>query len=242
MVILVIRGKWKCMNLIPKSTNIMAHAKDFKFLKRAQAALERDNLPVAVEHFEACQRTAKICFNLGVLGLWMKRPFNETLGHFTEALQRDKYFSLAAFYLGFLQGSVGAFEASLVGFRNCTQSINYTAVGMPFVLDREDVLYNLAALQKHPMTDPSLLDSLSIGSIGNLLLEEFQQKTNNSLKVPPFSHRKMIFNLLPKIGVEPVRLKGPEHVGFVPGETEYLCGFPDARNRQLKMNLLKRFE
>ena len=109
---------------------------------------------------------------------------------------------------------------------------------MPFQLDREDVLFNLVSLQQQSTPNPMDLNNLSINSISCLLLNQFNEISGVQMRVPPFYDRRMIFNLLSEIEPEPFELKGPEHVSFVEGEIDYLSGFPDARNRQIKLNLL----
>ena len=136
-----------------------------------------------------------------------------------------------------LEKNCERFEDCLKGFRNC-KFINYTAIGMPFQLDREDVLFNLVSLQQQSTPNPMDLNNLSINSISCLLLNQFNEISGVQMRVPPFYDRRMIFNLLSEIEPEPFELKGPEHVSFVEGEIDYLSGFPDARNRQIKLNLL----
>ena len=218
----------------------MAHAQDYWTLKKAYTAIDSDNLPLAFDHFLSCKRTAKISFNLAVLSLWLNHPKHEVTGHLLDALDRDPYLAIAAFYLGCLDSSIDAFRQSLRGFRNCCTFIDYTAVGLPFRLEREDVLYNLVSLQPTP-SDPSDLRLLSIQSISSLLLNQLDDNAANivQLKMLPWNERKMIFRLLPAIEPEPLELKGPEHVSLIEGETEYFSAFPDAHHRQIKLKHLE---
>lgn len=220
----------------------MAFAADYWKLKKAQTAHEKDNLTNAFQLFLSCKRTSKISFNLAVISLWRKQGSHEiVLDFLLDALERDPYLSIAAFYLGILCKDVKFFESSLKGFRDCCQFIDYTAIGMPFILTREDVLFNMVSLQP-PTADPSALQKLSIQSISSLLLSQLNDDNSEGakLRMPPIENRKMIFNLLPSIEPEPFELKGPEHVVLVEGEEDYFSGFPDAHNRQIKMNLLKK--
>lgn len=216
---------------------LMAFVADYWKLKKAYVALKKDNLTSAFDLFISCKRTSKISFNLAVIALWQKKD-SYVIYHFLEdALSKDSYLSVAAFYLGILRNDLKYFEASLKGFRNCCDFIDYTAIGMPFMLTREDVLFNLVSLQS-PTADLSALQKLSIQSISSLLLSQLADTETLKLRIPPFQDRKMIFNLLPKIEPEPLELKGPEHIVLVEGEEEYFSGFPDAHNRQIKLNLL----
>lgn len=218
----------------------MAWMADYWKLKKAYAALNDENLPAAFKHFLSCKRTSKLSFNLAVLCIWQNHPHQLITQFLSDALSKDPYLSIAAFYLGVLEQKVECFEQSLRGFRDC-KYIDYTAIGLPFILDREDVLFNLVALQS-PAADPSALNNLSIQSISSLLLTQLNDKDINPkplLHIPPIHDRKMIFNLLPKIEPEPFELKGPEHVTFIQGEDDYFSGFPDAHLRQIKLNILK---
>ena len=218
----------------------MAHAQDYWKLKKAYAAIGADNLPVAFDHFLSCERTAKISFNLSVLALWLKYPKEQVTGFLIDALERDPYLAIAAFYLGWIELSIDAFRKCLQGFRNCCTFIDYQAIGLPFRLEQEDVLFNLVSLQ--PTTsDPSDLRHLSIQSISSLLLNQFEGATVVPLRFPPWNDRKMIFRLLPAFEPEPLELKGPEHVSFIEGETEYFSAFPDAHHRQIKLKHLEEF-
>ena len=218
----------------------MAHAQDYWTLKKAYAALQSSNFSLAAAHFRACKSTAKLIFNLAVLAIWQGKAISVICGLLRDALGRDPFLAVAAFYLGVLEERAGGFQDCLRGLRNC-QYIDYTAVGMPFLLEREDVLFNLVSLQQ-PIADPATLNKLSIQSISSLLLASLPTCPRPRLRVPPIYHPKMIFNLLPacKVEPEPLELKGPEHVSFILGEDDYFSGFPDAHNRQIKLNLLKR--
>lgn len=221
----------------------MAHAQDYWTLKKAYAALEIKNLPIAFNHFIACKRTAKLSFNLAVVAFWLGHPRQQTILFLQDALRRDPYLAVAAFYLGCFDSSIEAFRQSLWGFRNCCSFIDYQAIGLPFRLEREDVLFNLVALQ--PATsDPSALRHLSIQSISSLLLAQLDTATETPtsvvpLRLPPWNEREMIFRLLPAIEPEPLELKGPEHVSLIEGEAEYFSAFPDAHHRQIKLRHLE---
>ena len=213
----------------------MAHAQDYWTLKKAYVALESDRLPVAFNLFLSCKRTAKISFNLAVVALWLNHPSQYISWFLNDALQRDPYLAVAAFYLGCINASIEAFRQSLRGFRNCCTFIDYQAIGLPFRLEREEVLFNLVSLQ--PITsDPGALSHLSLQSISSLLLND---ETAVPLKLPPWTDRKMIFRLLPVIEPEPLELKGPEHVSLIEGEAEYFSAFPDAHHRQIKLRHLE---
>jgi hypothetical protein len=222
----------------------MAWMVDYWKLKRAYAALNEENFSAAFKHFLSCKRTSKLSFNLAVLCIWQNQP-KQIIRHFLlDALKRDPFLAIAAFYLGVIENKAEYFEQSLDGFRDC-KFIDYTEIGLPFILDHEDVLFNLVSLQS-PLADPSALNNLTIQSIGSLLLNQLNNPNPNTtiqngkpqFHVPPFKDRKMIFNLLPKIEPEPLELKGPEHVTFIQGEEDYFSGFPDAHIRQIKMNFL----
>ena len=217
----------------------MAWAADYWKLKKAYAALKEDNLPAASSHFLSCKRTAKLSFNLAVLSLWQTHPKQSIVIYLLDALKKDPYLAIAAFYLGVLERDPKYFDQCLKGFRSCTQ-IDYTAIGLPFLLDREDVLFNLVSLQS-PSADPSALSHLTIQSISSLLLTQLNHYDPSAplqLRSPPIHNRQMIFNLLPRIEPEPFELKGPEHVSFIQGEDDYFSGFPDAHLRQIKMSVL----
>lgn len=217
----------------------MAHAQDYWTLKKAYAALETDNLPVAFNYFITCKRTAKLSFNLAVIALWQRHPRQQVILLLQDALKRDPYLAVAAFYLGCFDSSIEAFRQSLRGFRNCCTFIDYQAIGLPFRLEREDVLFNLVALQPGT-SDPSSLRHLSIQSISSLLLTKLDTtETDVPLRLPPWNERKMVFRLFPSIEPEPLELKGPEHVSLVEGEAEYFSAFPDAHHRQIKLRHLE---
>jgi len=216
----------------------MAHAQDYWTLKKTYAALECDNLSAAFNHFLTCKRTAKISFNLAVLSLWLNHPKQQISVYLNDALTRDPHLAIAAFYLGCIGASIDAFGQSLRGFRNCCTFIDYQAIGLPFRLEREEVLFNLVTLQP-PTSDPSALRHLSIQSISSLLLNQLDKSANVQLKLPPWNDRKMIFRLLPVIEPEPLELKGPEHVSLIEGESEYFSAFPDAHHRQIKLRHLE---
>lgn len=220
----------------------MAHAQDFWTLKKAFTALEIDNLSATFSHFIACKRTAKLSFNLAVIAFWLNHPKRQVIFFLQDALKRDPYLAVAAFYLGCLESSIEAFRQCLWGFRNCCTFIDYQAIGLPFRLEREDVLFNLVALQ--PATsDPSALRHLSIQSISSLLLTQLDTtETAVPLRLPPWNERRMIFRLLPKIEPETLELKGPEHVSLIEGEAEYFSAFPDAHHRQIKLRHLEILE
>ena len=218
----------------------MAWTTDYWNLKKAYAALNEENFPVAFKYFLSCKRTSKLSFNLAVICIWQNHPKQMITQFLLDALARDPFLAIAAFYLGVLESDAKFFEQSLRGFRDC-EFIDYTAIGLPFILDREDVLFNLISLRS-PTADPSALNYLTIQSISSLILNQLNISTQNDktqLQIPPIYDRKMIFNLLPKIEPEPLELKGPEHVTFIQGEDDYFSGFPDAHIRQIKMNLLK---
>ena len=216
----------------------MFFVEDYWKLKKAYAHLKQDNLASAFHLFVACKRTSKISFNLAVISLWQHRNPQLTIDFLLDALERDPFLSIAAFYLGVLTGEARYFDASSKGFRNCCEFIDYTAIGMPFLLTREDVLFNLVSLQP-PTADPSYLQNLSIQSISSLLLSQLADSEGVTLRIPPMEDRKMIFDLLPAFEPESFELKGPEHVILVEGEDEYFSGFPDAHNRQIKLDFLK---
>lgn len=219
----------------------MAWTADYWKLKKAYAALNEENLPAAFKSFLSCKRTSKLSFNLAVLCIWQKHPKQMINFFLSDALTRDPFLAIAAFYLGILESDVKFLEQSLRGFRDC-EFIDYTAIGLPFILDREDVLFNLVSL-RNPAANPSDLNHLTIQSISSLLLNQLDGSSQNcaktQLKVPPIYDRKMIFNLLPRIDPEPLELKGPEHVTFIQGEDDYFSGFPDAHIREIKLNILQ---
>lgn len=213
---------------------------NYSKLKKAQEALDSDNLPTAFKHFLTCKRTAKISFNLAVLAIWQHYSVDVIVTLLKESLAKDPNLVIAAFYLGIFDPAPEHFQQALKAFRSA-QYIDYTQLGMPFVLDVEDVLFNLVSLQD-PTADPSHLNALSIQSISTLLLNNTKNQSSLPLRLPPFMHRKMIFNLLPALEPETLALKGPEHVSFIPGEDETSCGFTDAHVRQLKFDILSRRE
>lgn len=222
----------------------MAHALDYWTISKAFKEIERENLKVAFNHYLKCKRTAKLSFNLAVLTIWEEGPKEQVIILLKDALNRDPYLAIAAFYLGCISGDIEAFRQSLRGFRNCCTFIDYNAIGLPFRLERDDVLFNIVSL-KPSTSDPSDLNHLSIQSISSLLLAQFSSPDSETivpLKLPPWNDRKMIFKLLASIEPEPLELKGPEHVSFIEGESEYFSAFPDAHHRQIKLRHLEMME
>lgn len=222
-------------------------------LKRFNNCLNRADFATAYKVLLSISpRSAKVNFNLAVLGIWQKFPKEIILAFLEEALKADKTLAIAAFYLGILEDDAEKKEKAFIGafksFRSA-EFIDYSAVGIEFVLEREDVLFNLVSVkQKYQenskqttttTADPDLLQRLSITSITSLLLHDLSDpEPDLLLKIPDINNARMIFNLLPKIEPEALELKGPEFVGLLSGEEDYFSGFPDAQIRQMRLNAI----
>ncbi len=226
----------------------MSHLRvDYLKLKQAAISLNCDDLGKAEQCFTACIPTSKIAFNRGVLRLWT-HDADGAKAYFKEAFKLDKFLSVAAFYLGCLlireeanEAAVEWFKEALIGFRGCVAFIDYSQLGMPFILHREDVQFNLASilLKAHGETSDlfiSSIKSLSLESIRFLLSKERAM----AIREPPWMDRRMIFDLLPNLEVQTLELNGPEHIGLLEGE-RYLGGFEDAIERTVRREESKVF-
>lgn len=226
----------------------MSHLRvDYLKLKQASISLQSDDLSKADQCFAACTPTSKTAFNRGVLRIWA-HDFEGAKVHFKDSFRLDKYLSVSALYLGCLmvregpnEAAVEWFRNALIGFRNCVPFIDYTQIGMPFVLHREDVQFNIASILYKLCGETSELfiesiKCLSLDSIRYLLGKE----NCVAIREPPWIDQRMIFNLLPNLEVEPIELRGPEHVGLLEGE-RYLGGFEDAAERTVKLKQFKHF-
>ena len=160
------------------------------------------------------------------------------MDYLRDSLEKDKYLSISAMYLGCLlteslqfKEAIRAFETVLKGMRNC-KFIDYKAIGLPFRLNRKEVDFNLASLNKQVygiMSDEFLrcLAALDIEDLKRLLLP------NDAillLKRPPFNNPKMYFDLIAGRRVKSIELRGPEFVGLIEGEV-YNSGFEAATQR-----------
>ena len=226
---------------------------NYLILKRFHNCLNRSEFSLAYKVLLTISpRSAKINFNLAVLAIWQKLPKKLALFFLEEALQKDKTLAIAEFYLGILEDDAvkkeKAFISAFKSFRSA-EYIDYSSIGMDFLLEREDVLFNLVSVKQNyqensgqSIADPDLLQSLSITSITSLLLHDLtisETSANNLLlKIPNINDPRMIFNLLPKIEPEGLELRGPEFVGLLSGEEDYFSGFPDAQIRQMRLNAI----
>lgn len=225
----------------------MAHLRqDYLKLKQADFSLNCDDWSKADRCFSACNQTSKIQFNRGVLRLW-SHDRKEAEEFFKRSLALDRYLSVAGFYLGCLcvrreafEEALRFFQDSLIGFRESIPKIDYTQLGMPFILKREDVQFNVAALLRKLFgeTDDAFIASikgLPLDCIRCILATEVSD--NLALREPPWMDRRMVFNLLPKKKPETVELVGPEFVGLLEGEC-YLGGFEDAQTRTVNAKII----
>ena len=154
----------------------MAHAQDYWTLKKAYTAIDNDNLLHLIISCHVNEPQNQ--FQFGCLVSLAQSSQTRSYQPFTWCTRSRSIFSHSAFYLGCLDSSIDAFRQCLRGFRNCCTFIDYTAVGLPFRLEREDVLYNLVSLQPTP-SDPSDLRLLSIQSISSLLLNQLDDNAAN---------------------------------------------------------------
>jgi hypothetical protein len=218
----------------------MSHLRvDYLKLKQAAISVNCHDLSKADQCFAACIPTSKIAFNRGVLRLWA-HDSEGAKQFFKEAFKLDKFLSVAAFYLGCLvireeAGEAAAewFNEALIGFRDIASFIDYSQIGMSFILHREDVQFNLASIlhKLHGEFSDLFIESiksLSLDSIRFLLSKEQEM----AIREPPWIDRRMIFNLLPNLDAQTLELSGPEHIGLLEGE-RYLGSFTDAIERSV---------
>ncbi|KAI8072519.1 hypothetical protein BC940DRAFT_251988, partial [Gongronella butleri] len=121
--------------------------REFRRWQLACNALSNNEYQQALGAFSACQSSAKLHFNMGMIHAILGQ-YRHALDEFAKAVELDPYFSIGYFQAGvchFLMNNFVKARACFDKAYNCLRGnkmINYGQLGLDFMLYACEVLYN----------------------------------------------------------------------------------------------------